>query len=97
MLTMLFQAFRDGNGEKRAYQGRASLEAYLLREFFAVFFCHVSEAGMDKRIREVSNTAEVEHDRFHPVPDTFNLERAELVSDVAVGEEFAEFGDHLEF
>jgi hypothetical protein len=28
---------------------------------------------------------------------TFDLEGAELVSDVAVGKEIAEFGDHLEF
>jgi hypothetical protein len=62
-----------------------------------MFLGHVAEAGVDKGISEIGYTGEIEHHRFHTVPDAFNLEGAELVPKVAIGEEFAEFGDHLEF
>lgn len=62
-----------------------------------MFFGHVAEAGMDEGIRKVGHPGKIKHHRFHSVPDTFNLERAKLVPKVAIGEELAEFIDHLEF
>ena len=49
-LPMLPHAFRDRNGQERAHEPRASLEADLGQEFPAVLFRHVAEAGVDEGV-----------------------------------------------
>jgi hypothetical protein len=60
-----------------------------------VLLCHVAEAGVDERIREIGNAGEIERHRLQAVPDAFDLEWAELVPKVAVGEEIAEFNRRI--
>lgn len=94
---MLTQAFRHRDGYEGTNQGRASLEPDFPGELSAMLLRHVAEKGMDEGIREVGNAGKIEDDRFDPAPDTFDVERAELVAQVSIGEEFAEFGDHVDF
>lgn len=96
-LAVLPQALRHRDGYEGANQWRAPFEPDFLGELLSMFLGHVAEEGMDERIRQVGNAGKVKHDRLGPAPDTFDVERAELVGQVSIGEEFAEFGEHVEF
>lgn len=62
-----------------------------------MLFRHVAERSMNERIRQVGHTGKIERHRFHTLPHAFNAQVPELVAKVTIGEEFAEFGDHVKF
>ena len=85
------------NRQKRTHQGRAALEFHLRHKLVSVLLRHVAECRVDEGIRQVGDTGEIERHRLHAIPDAFNAQVPELVAKVTIGEEFAEFGDDLEF
>ena len=57
---------------------------------------HVAKRCMHERISQIRNPGEIKKDRLRVAPYAFHLEHPELIADVAIGEEIAEFGNHLE-
>lgn len=96
-LTVLPQTFGHRDGDEGTNQRGASLEPDLAGEFLSVFLRHIAEKRMDKRVREVGDAGKIENDRLHPIPDAFDPERTEFIPQVPIGEEFAEFGYHVDF
>lgn len=94
---VLPQALAHCNGKERTHRGRAALEFNLRYKLVSVLLRHVAERRVDERIRQVRDTGEIERHQLYAIPYTFNTQVPELVAKVTIGEEFAEFGDHVEF
>jgi len=52
---------------------------------------------MHEGICDVGDSRKIKAHRLDPVPDAFDAQGSELVSQVTIGEEIAEFTRHLEF
>ena len=96
-LMVLSQPRTHRNGKKGADQGRVALEFYLRHKRVSMLLRHVAERPVDEGIRQVRDTSEIERHRLHALPHAFNAQVPEWVAKVTIGEEFAEFGDDLEF
>ena len=94
---VLSQPLAHRNGKKGTHQGRATPESHLRHKLVSMLLRHVAERRVDEGIRQVGDTGKIESHRLNAIPHAFNAQVPELVAKVTIGEEFAEFGDHVEF